>query len=108
MMVTFWVVWYSRNKLVYEGILPSVSESLSFTQAFIRESGSPNPLTDVKPRSCRSTWSAPALNVIKCNNVAHTFACECRGHHLPRFWNEEAPPGATSAVALDWKKSNAD
>ncbi|KAK8547970.1 hypothetical protein V6N12_060899 [Hibiscus sabdariffa] len=105
MMVTFWVVWYSRNKLVYEGILPSVSESLSFTQAFIRESGSPNPLTDVKPRSCRSTWSAPALNVIKCN-FDSTF--DVQGHHLPRFWNEEAPPGATSAVALDWKKSNAD
>ncbi|KAK8985052.1 hypothetical protein V6N11_082669 [Hibiscus sabdariffa] len=67
MMVTFWAVWYSRNKLVHEGISPSVSQSLSFIKAFIRESGSPNPLTNIGAGACRSRWSAPELNVVKCN-----------------------------------------
>ncbi|KAK9039028.1 hypothetical protein V6N11_023867 [Hibiscus sabdariffa] len=53
MMVTFWAVWYSRNKLIHEGISPSVSESLSFMR-----------------------WSAPALNFVKCN-FDSTFDVQC-------------------------------
>ncbi|KAK8611942.1 hypothetical protein V6N13_131976 [Hibiscus sabdariffa] len=72
MMVTFWVVWYSRNKLVHERILPSVPDSLSFIQAFIRECGSPISLVAVEPTLPCSKWSAPALNIVK-NNFDAAF-----------------------------------
>ncbi|KAK9010599.1 hypothetical protein V6N11_043480 [Hibiscus sabdariffa] len=67
MMVTFWAVWYSRNKLIHEGISPSVPESLSFIQAFIRECGSLISFAVVEPTTPRRRWSAPALNFVKCN-----------------------------------------
>ncbi|KAK8499623.1 hypothetical protein V6N12_000140 [Hibiscus sabdariffa] len=72
MMVTFWVVWYSRNKLVHERILPSVPDSLSFIQAFIRECGSPISLVAVEPTLPCSKWSASALNIVK-NNFDAAF-----------------------------------
>ncbi|KAK8612565.1 hypothetical protein V6N13_092677 [Hibiscus sabdariffa] len=37
LMVTFWTTWYARNKVIHEGVVPSVCTTLSFIEAFIRE-----------------------------------------------------------------------
>ncbi|KAL4272634.1 hypothetical protein GQ457_13G013290 [Hibiscus cannabinus] len=37
LMVTYWSIWFSRNKLVYDGIKTSVQEASSFITVFLRE-----------------------------------------------------------------------
>ncbi|KAK9006410.1 hypothetical protein V6N11_035450 [Hibiscus sabdariffa] len=37
LLVLYWSVWFSRNKLVHEGIHTSTDESMTFVEAYIRE-----------------------------------------------------------------------
>ncbi|KAK8712282.1 hypothetical protein V6N13_147522 [Hibiscus sabdariffa] len=37
LMVTCWVVWHARNKVVHDGVQPSVTNSLSFILASLKE-----------------------------------------------------------------------
>ncbi|KAK8526420.1 hypothetical protein V6N13_017456 [Hibiscus sabdariffa] len=67
LMVTYWSIWFSCNKLVHDRINISVQEASSFITAFLREQdavgiptchvGHPGPIH----------WKAPPLSVIKFN-----------------------------------------
>ncbi|KAL4369641.1 hypothetical protein GQ457_05G009690 [Hibiscus cannabinus] len=67
MLVTFWVVWYCRNKVVHEGLIASTHDSISFIQAFIYENEMRSSLVHKQVSPCRIGWSGPVEGVIKCN-----------------------------------------
>ncbi|KAK8499586.1 hypothetical protein V6N11_025530 [Hibiscus sabdariffa] len=123
MMVTFWAVWYARNKLVHERTAATVHGTLSFISAFIGV----NDVVHIPPSTRRlddaGVWKAPELNVIKFNFdatydflskksvpgiigniVAHTLARVGRGHQVPSYWIEEAPPEVTAAAMVDLER----
>ncbi|KAK9035354.1 hypothetical protein V6N11_077396 [Hibiscus sabdariffa] len=66
-MVTFWAVWYTRNQVVHEGIVPSDHNTLSFVVAFLREHDVFNPPACLRPLRSHGSWSAPVSDVIKVN-----------------------------------------
>ncbi|KAL4360742.1 hypothetical protein GQ457_04G024700 [Hibiscus cannabinus] len=75
--VIYWVVWFSRNKLVHEEYKSSINEVSSFITAFIceqdsicRTNGSARPI--VAPR-----WEAPQEVVVKIN-FDSAFSCHSR------------------------------
>ncbi|KAL4333862.1 hypothetical protein GQ457_07G011430 [Hibiscus cannabinus] len=63
----YWVVWFSRNKLVHEGYKSSVYEAASFIKAFIREQDSVSVLNDHARHTGIARWEAPDLFVVKVN-----------------------------------------
>ncbi|KAL4332909.1 hypothetical protein GQ457_07G009900 [Hibiscus cannabinus] len=70
-MVTFWVTWYTRNKVILEGVVPSVCATLSFVEAYIRENGRIKAPLYLMTRSVdRVSWQTPVENVIKLNFAA--------------------------------------
>ncbi|KAK8638494.1 hypothetical protein V6N13_136915 [Hibiscus sabdariffa] len=66
-MVTYWVVWYTRNQVVHEGIVHSDHNTMSFVVAFLREHDVFNPLTCLRPLRSHGSWSTPVSDVIKVN-----------------------------------------
>ncbi|KAK8976633.1 hypothetical protein V6N11_057233 [Hibiscus sabdariffa] len=66
-MVIYWSVWYSRNKLVYEGYKSSIYEKITFVNAFIREQDSICVLKGTTRPSVISRWLAPPSPAIKIN-----------------------------------------
>ncbi|KAK8488766.1 hypothetical protein V6N11_004981 [Hibiscus sabdariffa] len=66
-MVTYWVVWYTRNQVVHEGIVHSDHNTLSFVVAFLREHDVFNPPACLRPLRSHGSWSAPVSDVIKVN-----------------------------------------
>ncbi|KAK8675446.1 hypothetical protein V6N13_033512 [Hibiscus sabdariffa] len=63
----YWVVWFSRNKLVHEEYKSSVHETSSFIKAFIREQDSVSVLNDHARPTGITRWEAPNLSVVKIN-----------------------------------------
>ncbi|KAK8545753.1 hypothetical protein V6N12_026575 [Hibiscus sabdariffa] len=66
-LVIYWFVWYSRNKLVHEGYKSSIYEIISFVSAFIREQDSICVLKGTTRPSVISHWMAPPSPAIKIN-----------------------------------------
>ncbi|KAL4361897.1 hypothetical protein GQ457_04G006420 [Hibiscus cannabinus] len=54
LMVTYWVVWHARNKVVHEGVQPSVTNSLSFILASLKEYEMLNLKGDTRPLPIQS------------------------------------------------------
>ncbi|KAK8654528.1 hypothetical protein V6N13_128491 [Hibiscus sabdariffa] len=65
--VTYWAIWYARNKLVHEGSACSLTRSSTFIQAFICELDTLVALSKPSPVSHVVKWSPPAGNSIKIN-----------------------------------------
>ncbi|KAL4323773.1 hypothetical protein GQ457_11G032890 [Hibiscus cannabinus] len=66
-LVIYWSVWYSRNKLVHEGYKSSIYEIITFVSAFIREQDSFCVLKDTTRPSLTSHWMPPPTPTIKIN-----------------------------------------
>ncbi|KAK8656319.1 hypothetical protein V6N13_098273 [Hibiscus sabdariffa] len=69
------MVWYARNKMVYEGTVPSIAHTLSFVVAFLREDDMRHSQICRRPPRIQGQWLAPAPNaeVLACL-VAVNFA----------------------------------
>ncbi|KAK8542594.1 hypothetical protein V6N13_136842 [Hibiscus sabdariffa] len=67
LIVTFWAIWYARNKVVHEGVVPSVCDTLSFVEAFIRENDAIRAPGFLRNSVDRISWQAPIENVFKLN-----------------------------------------
>ncbi|KAK9020495.1 hypothetical protein V6N11_010518 [Hibiscus sabdariffa] len=67
LVVLYWSVWYSRNKLIHEGIKPTIEKSTSFIVAFIHEQDNLDRVLDGPGASCESFWQAPPELVVKFN-----------------------------------------
>ncbi|KAL4377888.1 hypothetical protein GQ457_02G017680 [Hibiscus cannabinus] len=67
LMVTYWSIWFSRNKLVHDGIKTSVQDALSFITAFLREQDAVGIPTRHVGHPGPIHWKAPPLSVIKFN-----------------------------------------
>ncbi|KAK8711044.1 hypothetical protein V6N13_146346 [Hibiscus sabdariffa] len=67
LMVIYWVVWFTRNKVVYENIVPLVSESIAFVRTFLQECGSISNNESANPVLQSVSWQAPLENVYKFN-----------------------------------------
>ncbi|KAK8652504.1 hypothetical protein V6N13_126535 [Hibiscus sabdariffa] len=67
LMVSYWVVWFTRNKVVHENIVPSVTDSVAFVRSFLVECGS----ISTNERAISSfqpiVWEAPPDNIVKFN-----------------------------------------
>ncbi|KAK9021246.1 hypothetical protein V6N11_011245 [Hibiscus sabdariffa] len=67
LLVLYWSIWFSRNKVVHEGIHTSTDESMTFVEAYIRERDT---LGRMLPKAIpvrESYWQAPSKSVIKFN-----------------------------------------
>ncbi|KAK9029055.1 hypothetical protein V6N11_026180 [Hibiscus sabdariffa] len=72
LMVSYWVVWFTRNEVVHENVVPSVLECVAFSRSFLAECGSIS--TDVRANTVLQPviWEAPPINVFKFNfNAAY-------------------------------------
>ncbi|KAK8715938.1 hypothetical protein V6N13_043262 [Hibiscus sabdariffa] len=67
LLVIFWSIWFSRNKLVHEGYRNSVYEVVSFANAFIHEQDSISVLNGTTGPLVLSRWEAPPHPAIKVN-----------------------------------------
>ncbi|KAL4362884.1 hypothetical protein GQ457_04G002440 [Hibiscus cannabinus] len=67
LMVTFWAVWYARNKAVHEALQPSVFNSLSFILASLKEYEMLNLKCGTRSPPIQTKWEAPLENVVKVN-----------------------------------------
>ncbi|KAL4290639.1 hypothetical protein GQ457_14G002490 [Hibiscus cannabinus] len=67
LMVTYWSIWFSRNKLVHDGIKTSVQDALSFITVFLREQDIVGIPTRHVGHPGSIHWKAPPLSVIKFN-----------------------------------------
>ncbi|KAL4385770.1 hypothetical protein GQ457_15G007970 [Hibiscus cannabinus] len=67
LVVLYWSVWYSRNKLIHEGTKPAIEKSASFIVAFIHEKDNLDRVLDGPGASCDSFWQAPPELVVKFN-----------------------------------------
>ncbi|KAK9041573.1 hypothetical protein V6N11_016668 [Hibiscus sabdariffa] len=59
LMVTCWVVWHARNKVVHDGVQPSVTNSLSFILASLKEYEMLNLKGVTRPLPIQAKWEAP-------------------------------------------------
>ncbi|KAK9020488.1 hypothetical protein V6N11_010512 [Hibiscus sabdariffa] len=67
LLVLYWSVWFSRNKLVHDGVRTSTDGSATFVEAFIQEQ---DVLGHVFPKlapECVSIWQAPPEPIVKFN-----------------------------------------
>ncbi|KAK9045734.1 hypothetical protein V6N11_051642, partial [Hibiscus sabdariffa] len=60
-------VWYARNKVVHEGIAPSVNNTISFVVAFLRENDLLSPQDCLRLSRSRDKWQALIVDVVKLN-----------------------------------------
>ncbi|GMI75734.1 hypothetical protein like AT4G29090 [Hibiscus trionum] len=67
LMVTYWAVWYERNKLIHDGTIASVHDTKAFIRAFIREYEDVNTICPPGIVEREGKWEAPAENLIKFN-----------------------------------------
>ncbi|KAK8507581.1 hypothetical protein V6N11_074043 [Hibiscus sabdariffa] len=67
LLVLYWSVWFSRNKLVHEGIHTSADESVTFIEACIREQETLGRLLPKSIPMRESYWQAPPESAIKFN-----------------------------------------
>ncbi|KAL4310628.1 hypothetical protein GQ457_01G034890 [Hibiscus cannabinus] len=67
LMVTFWAVWYARNKVVHEALQPSVFNSLSFILASLKEYEMLNLKCGTRSPPIQTKWETPLENVVKVN-----------------------------------------
>ncbi|KAL4332661.1 hypothetical protein GQ457_07G043390 [Hibiscus cannabinus] len=67
LVVMYWSIWYSRNKLIHDGIKPTIEKSASFIIAFIHEQDSLERVLEGSGASGDSFWQAPPECVVKFN-----------------------------------------
>ncbi|KAK9030526.1 hypothetical protein V6N11_031951 [Hibiscus sabdariffa] len=67
LIVSYWAVWFTRNKVVHENVVPSVSECVAFCRSFLADCGSFP--TDARANTAHQpvAWEAPPVNVFKFN-----------------------------------------
>ncbi|KAK8631533.1 hypothetical protein V6N13_028316 [Hibiscus sabdariffa] len=63
----YWSIWFSRNRLVHEGISPVVDEYVSFIEAYIQEQDALGQVYTSPNVSYESSWQAPCGSVVKFN-----------------------------------------
>ncbi|KAK8497685.1 hypothetical protein V6N12_021128 [Hibiscus sabdariffa] len=60
-----------------DSVVPSVSNTLSFVLAFLRENEMFTPQADLRPLRSHVNWRAPSADMVKCNfDVAYPFQAE--------------------------------
>ncbi|KAK8608811.1 hypothetical protein V6N13_024224 [Hibiscus sabdariffa] len=75
LLVAYWVIWITRNKVVHEGLIPSVIKCVSFIEASVRESDALFMSPHTLPVKAPEIWQALQANIIKCNFDAAFSAC---------------------------------
>ncbi|KAK8487054.1 hypothetical protein V6N13_016276 [Hibiscus sabdariffa] len=63
----YWSVWFSRNRLVHEGINPVIDEFVSFIETYIQEQVALGQVYTSPNVSYESSWQAPCRSVVKFN-----------------------------------------
>ncbi|KAK8668955.1 hypothetical protein V6N13_106399 [Hibiscus sabdariffa] len=66
-MVSYWVVWFIKNKVVHENIVSSVPDSVTFIRSFLVERGSIATNERANSSFQPIVWEAPPDNVVKFN-----------------------------------------
>ncbi|KAK8546682.1 hypothetical protein V6N12_027456 [Hibiscus sabdariffa] len=71
LLIAYWVIWFTRNKVVHEGLIPSVIKCVSFIEASVRESDalfmSPHTLSVKAPE----IWQAPGGMIMAACSTPH-------------------------------------
>lgn len=67
LVVSYWAVWYNRNKLEHEGIKDNVGQVIRFIRAYIVEIKFLNQDFIVKPLPTKATWEPPKNHQFKIN-----------------------------------------
>ncbi|KAL4355028.1 hypothetical protein GQ457_06G021420 [Hibiscus cannabinus] len=67
LLVLYWSIWFSRNKVVHEGIHTSADESMTFVEAYIREQDTLGRMLPNAIPVRESYWQAPSESEIKFN-----------------------------------------
>ncbi|KAK9030531.1 hypothetical protein V6N11_031956 [Hibiscus sabdariffa] len=80
LIVSYWAVWFTRNKVVHENVVPSVSECVAFCRSFLADCGSFP--TDARANTAHQpvAWEAPPVNVFKFNFdqlTTHRASVQC-------------------------------
>ncbi|KAK9035311.1 hypothetical protein V6N11_077353 [Hibiscus sabdariffa] len=67
LVITYWAIWYAKNKLIYKGSICSIPATSTFIQAFILEIESLVVVSAPKPVPKDVKWFPPDNNSIKIN-----------------------------------------
>ncbi|KAK8655550.1 hypothetical protein V6N13_108125 [Hibiscus sabdariffa] len=123
LMVSYWVVWFTRNKVVHENIVPSVTDNVAFVRSFFVEHDSISTNERANSSFQPIVWKAPPViaplihdirivardfeNISfsfarrEANKVVHVIARDYRSQHVPCYWIEEVLTNATLTANLD-------
>ncbi|GMI86859.1 hypothetical protein HRI_002355200 [Hibiscus trionum] len=67
MVIIFWAIWSSRNKVIHEGSSQSVSTIVAFAKSYILELDGLKPCAPIVPKVRNSIWNPPNEGIIKVN-----------------------------------------
>ncbi|PPR94921.1 hypothetical protein GOBAR_AA25753 [Gossypium barbadense] len=88
LVITFWAIWYHKNKVCHQGERQCTTRLISFIKALYTENIQLEVVTEVGVRKNECAWTPSRINVVKgrsVNHVAHIMAEEGKRWDLPRF-----------------------
>lgn len=65
--ISYWALWFTRNKLYHEGIRDSVHDMVSFINAYFLETEQMSVVSFTLQRSRAEGWNSPEGEIIKIN-----------------------------------------
>ncbi|KAK5825834.1 hypothetical protein PVK06_020702 [Gossypium arboreum] len=65
--ISFWALWYNRNKVLHEGIRERVQDTVVFINAYCLKFEQLGELSGVMQRPKFDSWESPKSDVIKIN-----------------------------------------
>ncbi|KAK8974001.1 hypothetical protein V6N11_046959 [Hibiscus sabdariffa] len=66
-VVALWAIWDSRNKIIHEGLVQSVSEVVNFCRIYIKETDASFSLSTTPTRTDSGHWNPPPVDRVKVN-----------------------------------------
>ncbi|KAG8500647.1 hypothetical protein CXB51_002640 [Gossypium anomalum] len=65
--ISYWVIWYNRNKIYHEGIRDNIMDTVVFINAYSLEIQQVGESTILTPTQVCDRWEPPEDNIVKVN-----------------------------------------
>lgn len=66
-MISFWAIWFNRNRIYHEGQTPNEQEVISFINAYLSENDFIEGVFMTRTMPKKIKWEPPDRNIIKIN-----------------------------------------